>query len=487
MPRPSARRARWLRTAARAVTVTTLCVLVAGCSAAGGAQTGNARATLPDDAEAPAQSGGSAPGGAPSTASASPRLIQTNELAGVYQQIVQSYVGTVDHAALVESAVAAVREAAVQANALPPDLAPIELVPLPTGDPARDWTVFARAYDNMVTKHPQWAAQARPDRAILRNMVAALNDEEAQIIESSGVRVTGGTRISGIGIFMTRPLPTDPLYISEVFRGSPASAAGLKPGDQIVSVDGVSTSDLTTSQVSGMVQGQEGAPVTLSIVRGGQPPVDLRITRAAIEMPHVEVAVRPDGFGVMRIRAFGDGDAEAVQRLLVTGRSSGIRGWILDLRGNTGGSMQAMTAIAVNFLDRRPVAIATDRNGQRVALQAQARPAIAPFPFAVVVDRATTSWGEVLAASVKEYRAGPVVGGRTAGSVGVLTQPLSDGSAVQFSVARIQTPGGAPIGKQGVQPDLEAATTLADLQQGDDPPVRRAVELLTAGPSQITR
>ena len=414
-------------------------------------------------------------------------MISSGELASVYQALVQNYVGPVDPTLLVESAVAAVHEAGIQANALPLDLAPIDLLPLPVGDPARDWSAFSRAYDLVVAKHPQWAAQSRPDRAILRSMVATLQDDEAQLVESSGVMVTGSTRISGIGVFMTRASPSDPLYITEVFRGSPAAGAGLQPGDQIVAVDGAATDGLTTSQVSSMVQGQEGTPVSLSLVRGGQPSVQVRITRAAVETPHVEVAVRPDGFAVLRIRSFGDGDPETVQRILTAGRANGIKGWIIDLRGNTGGSMQAMTAVAVNFLDRRPVAFAADRNGQRLALQSPARPAIAPFPFALVVDRATTSWGEVLAASVKEYRAGPVVGTRTAGNVGIMTQPLSDGSAVKFSVARLQTPGGQPIDKAGVQPDVEALTTLADLQKGDDPPVRRAVELLSAAPAQITR
>lgn len=401
--------------------------------------------------------------------------------------MVQNYAGPVDPTVLVEGAVAAVHEAGVQAHALPLDLAPIDLLPLPAGDPARDWSSFSRAYDLVVAKHPQWAAQSRPDRAILRSMVATLQDEEAQLIESSDVIMTGETRISGIGVIMTRPSPAEPIYVTEVFRGSPAAGAGLKPGDQLLSVDGQSTDGLTTSQVSTMIRGQEGTPVSLQIGQGGQQPVSVRITRAAIETPHVEVAARPDGFAVLRIRTFGEGDPELVQRILAAGRANGIKGWIIDLRGNTGGSMQAMTLIAVNFLDRRPVAFAVDRSGQRVAMQAPTRPAIAPVPFALVVDRATTSWGEVMAAAVKEYRAGPVVGAKTAGSVGIMTLPLSDGSAIKFSVARMQTPGGQPIDKHGVQPDVEAQTTLADLQKGDDPPVRRAVELLMAGPSSIVR
>jgi carboxyl-terminal processing protease len=189
----------------------------------------------------------------------------------------------------------------------------------------------------------------------------------------------------------------------------------------------------------------------------------------------------------MRIRAFTEQGPELVQRLLTVGQNQGIRGWVIDLRGNTGGSIESMAMIATHLLDRRPVAFAVDRSGQRSGLQASNRPAIGRFPFALVVDRATTSWGEVLAASVKEYQAGPVIGARTAGNVGLFTQPLSDGSAVQLMVLKMETPNGVPIDTQGVQPDVEAIASVTDLQNGDDPPVRRAIEALMQAPGRMAR
>ncbi|MCC7370585.1 MAG: PDZ domain-containing protein [Chloroflexi bacterium] len=491
MPTPTAWRAGWLRVAARGVAVVTIAALVTGCSAASSAQSGNTRASTQDETAAPkpSQSGaatGTVRGAAP-TAATNNGLIPTSELANVYQQIVQRYPGPVDPSQIVESAVAAVHEAGAQANALPLDLAPIDLLPAPVGDPARDWSAFARGYDLMVAKHPAWAAQSRPDRAIVRGMLAALQDDAAQLLDPTDLVVTGETRITGVGVIMSKPGPTDPPYVSEVFRNSPAAGAGLRLGDQIVAVDGNPTNNLSVSQVSAMVRGQEGTAVTLSIMRGAPPPTDVRIRRAPVDTPPIDVNVRQDGLAVMRIRSFTEGTPEFVQRLLVTGRNQGIRGWILDLRGNSTGTPETMALVALNFLENRPVAYAVDRNGQRIALQAPGRSAAGRVPFAVVVDRGTSSWAEVFTASVKEYRAGPVVGAKTAGTVGLVTQQLSDGSAFQMTVARMQTPNGTPIDKQGVVPDVEAVAQVADLQQGDDPPVRRAAELLAARPVQVMR
>jgi carboxyl-terminal processing protease len=172
-----------------------------------------------------------------------------------------------------------------------------------------------------------------------------------------------------------------------------------------------------------------------------------------------------------------------VQQLLTQGRNRGARAWILDLRGNTGGSIDAMARVAANFIDNRPVGLAIDRSGQREPITASGRPAIPRFPFVVLIDRETSAGAEILAAAIHEYQVAPLVGTRTAGSVGLaVPQPLSDGSAIQLTVRRLVSPSGAVIDKQGVQPDIEAELTVEDLQRGDDPPFARAVEILAGAP-----
>lgn len=473
--------------------LTTLLVLtiVSGCSAGGAApsasRTGNVRVNPSEESARP-----SAPTGeVTSPSGAVDGTLSSGEIGLVYQFILQGYVDKIDHAALVESAIAAVSETGLKSNALPLDLAPIDLVPVPAGEPDRDWSAFTRGYDALVGKHPEWAAKARPDWAVLRKMLSVLKDDHSLFIEPQEVRRMSETGFVGVGVRVTRPNPDEPPYVTDVFRDSPAAAAGVKPGDQIAAVDGATTSGRALTEVVNTIRGSQGTPVVLSMVRGGQPPVDIRVTRAPVDAPRVEGVIGRGALALLKIHSFGEGVPEQVQQFLVQGRNRGAQGWIVDLRGNPGGSVEAMARVATNFIESRPVGVAVDRNGQREPIVAPGRPAIPRFPFVLIVDRETSSAAELLAAAVKEYRVAPIVGSRTAGSVGLASpQQLSDGSAIQLTIRRLAAPSGATIDKQGVQPDFEAALTVDDLQRGDDPQLVRALELLTGGPappSQVTR
>ena len=177
-----------------------------------------------------------------------------------------------------------------------------------------------------------------------------------------------------------------------------------------MAVDGAATSGRSLTEVVNTIRGAQGTRVVLSVVRGGQPPVDIRITRGAVDAPRVEGAVRGGVLGVLRIRSFGDGVPEQVQQFLTQGRNRGARAWIIDLRGNPGGSLEAMARVATNFIESRPVGVAVDRNGQQEPIVAPGRPAIPRFPFVVIVDRETSSAAELLAAAIKEYQVAPIVG-----------------------------------------------------------------------------
>jgi carboxyl-terminal processing protease len=478
---PSGRRVRGLRTFALIMAALLTALVVAACApsgTSGSARTGNARVKPSDEGGTP--SNGAPSNNAPSTApGTSDGTLSSTEIGLVYQFILQRYIEDVDHTALIEAAIAAVHETGMKSNALPLDLAPTDLVPLPTGDRDQDWTAFSRGYDALVSKYPEWAASARPDWAILRKMLAALNDDHSLFMDPQELRRMSETGFTGVGIRVTRQDESQPPYVIEVFRDSPAATAGVKPGDQIVAVDGNTTQGKSLTEVVSGIRGAQGTRVVLSVGRGGQPPVDIQITRAPVDAPRVEAAVRGGVLGVMRIRGFGDGVPEQVQQLLTQGRNRGARAWIIDLRGNPGGSLDAMARVATNFIEARPVGLAVDRTGQSDPIVAPGRPAIPRFPYVVLVDHETASAAELMAAAIKEYQIAPLVGTRTAGSVGLASpQPLSDGSAIQVTIRRLVAPSGAQINKQGVQPDFEAELTLDDLQRGDDPQLLRAVEIL---------
>lgn len=486
MLRPTAPRAGWARTVACLLVALVVAATLQGCTDAGSqaapARTGNARVSATED-QAGAPSGGAR--AAPATAEGT---LSSTELGLVYQYILQGYIEPVDHTTLVEAAISAVRETGLTAHLLPIDLAPVELAATDTGSPEGDWAAFARGYDAIVGKHPAWAAEARPDRAVLRRMLASLKDDHSLYIAPDEVRRMNETGFTGVGVRITRARPEDLPYVVEVFRDSPAAGAGIKAGDQIAAVDGASTNGRTLTEIVNQIRGQQGTRVVLSIVRGGQPPIDVRVTRGAVDAPRVEGAVRGGVLGILRIRSFGDQVPEQVQQLLTQGRNRGARAWIVDLRGNPGGSIEAVARVAANFIENRPVGLAVDRDGDQEPIVAPGRPGQARFPFVVLVDHETSSGAEVLAAAIKEYQVAPLVGTKTAGSTAIaIPQQLSDGSAVQLTVRRLVSPSGAAIDGQGVQPDVEVDLTVDDLQRGEDPQFLRAVELLVGGPSVSSR
>jgi len=483
---PSARPVRRPGRLLRLVALLTALAILAGCSAGGpgASRTGNTRVNPSEESGRPSTPSGEA-AGVPGTTDGT---LSSTELGLVYQFILQRYIDKVDHVALVESAIGAISETGVKSSLLPLDLAPVDLAPQPTGEPDRDWSAFVRGYDALVAKHPDWAAKVRPDWAVLRKMLSTLKDDHSLFMEPQEMRRITETGFTGVGIRVTRPNPDELPYVTEVFRDSPASGAGIKPGDQLVAVDGASTGGRSLTEVVNTIRGAQGTRVVLSVVRGGQPPVDIRITRGAVNAPPVEGAVRGGVLGVLRIRSFGEGVPEQVQQFLTQGRNRGAQAWIVDLRGNPGGSLEAMARVATNFIEARPVGVAVDRNGQKEPIVAPGRPAVPRFPYVVIVDRETSSAAELLAAAIKEYQVAPIVGMRTAGSVGLAApQPLSDGSAIQITIRRLASPSGATIDKQGVQPDFEANLTVDDLQRGDDPQLLRALEILMGAPAQVTR
>ncbi len=405
--------------------------------------------------------------------------LSSSDLGLVYQLILDRYVDEVDHAALVQAANGAVREVATRDGALPIDTAPLDFAPMPAGSPQRDWQNFARAYDAVSQKHPDRAAATRADWAALRRMLSSLGDNHSVFITPDEYRRMNESNYSGIGVRMSRPADNELPVIVEVFQSSPAARAGLKAGDRLAAVDGNLVDGRSLTEIVSGIRGPQGSPVKVTIARTGQPNQEVVMTRAPVEAPRVEGAIRGNVVGILRVRTFADGVPEAVEQVLTQGRNRGARAWVLDLRGNNGGALNAMARVAANFVENRPVGVAVNRAGIREPINAEGRPAIPRTPVVVLVDKETASGAEILAAALKEYQVGPIVGATTAGNVGI-AEPhrLADGSAVQITTRRLVSPFGVQIDTVGVEPDVPVELTVADLERGHDPQLTRALDLL---------
>ncbi|GIU91656.1 MAG: hypothetical protein KatS3mg011_0562 [Acidimicrobiia bacterium] len=245
--------------------------------------------------------------------------------------------------------------------------------------------------------------------------------------------------------------PTCRLTVVAVLGDSPAEKAGLRPGDELVAVDGRDVGGLTVDEVTAMVRGPAGTEVELTVRRGEQL-VDLRITRARISIPVVEAAMVGE-VGYLRLSVFTDDADVKLRDALIEQVRRNARRLVLDLRNNPGGALPAAVGVASLFLDEGEVLRTVGPEGETV-YEVRDVGFRTGLPLTVVVNAGSASASEVVAAALQEAGRALVVGERTFGKNTVQQRfSLSNGGALRLTIARWTTPAGADLGG-GVSPDV---------------------------------
>jgi carboxyl-terminal processing protease len=364
---------------------------------------------------------------------------------------------------------------------------PIQLVPAPSGDPDKDWQAFGDAYDALVTKMPDWAEQEHPDWMVMRAMTASLNDGHTLFFTPDEARRVQETSFVGIGVVLSRPQADQPPLIAEIFPNSPAAGSGLKRGDRIIAVDGNEIAGKSVGNIASQIRGPRDTDVKVTVRRLSSPqPLDFSMRRAQVQVEQVIVGQAPNApIGYVRIRGFTDDSVvQIVLGVLDQGPRRGLRAWVVDLRGNAGGSLRAVLGVAAGFVDPNHTVIGyqVDRQRRHNPLETQSANLTNGMTVVVLVDHDTASGAEILAAALQEAKLAQLVGTRTAGNVGVATQiPMPDDSQLQITEQRFESPGGVQLDGVGVTPDITVEITDEDLENDRDPQLARAVAVAIQG------
>lgn len=290
----------------------------------------------------------------------------------------------------------------------------------------------------------------------LAGMVAGLGDQFSAYYSPSQFRAEqsgfAGT-YSGIGVYLD--FSGDTPLITGLVPDSPATGAGLMPGDTIQAVDGKPVKGVGIDQVGAMIQGQAGTNVTLTIGRGGQMR-DFTMTRARLTTPMVASTTLPGPVLYVRIYRFGDDTQAEFDRQL----SSGLHGAaaiVLDLRGNPGGYVDAAQAVGSRFVPSGELFEMHNRDGSVARLDSQGDHPADHVPVVVLVDGDTASAAEIVAGALRVDRRAPLVGVKTFGKGSVQQDfQLSGGGDLHLTVAHWFLPDGSSVDHKGLTPDVDA-------------------------------
>jgi carboxyl-terminal processing protease len=263
-----------------------------------------------------------------------------------------------------------------------------------------------------------------------------------------------GGNFSGVGIAIQVDDQSKLLRVNDVIEGGPAEKAGLQPGDIISEIDGKSTKGLTTDDDAKLLRGKEGTQVKLAIVRGGNPIPAVDVTRAVIHQPSVYSRMLDNGIGYARLTVFGSNTAQELTAALNKLEAQGAKAYILDLRDNGGGYLNAAIDVSSKFIPSGAIVSVEARGGNDTEYDAE-NTAIPAKPLAVLVNQYTASASEITSGAIQDNGVGELVGEKTYGKGVVQTiHPLPDGSAVKITSARYLTPHGRDINTIGITPDI---------------------------------
>jgi carboxyl-terminal processing protease len=354
------------------------------------------------------------------------------------------------------------------------------------------WRIVNRSYVDDTFNHQNWRSirqkvvkQPLNDRpqtyTAIQEMLANLDDPFTRLLKPEQYRslqVNTSGELTGVGLQIAIDPQTNTLTVIAPIAGSPADRAGIQPLDRILKIDGTPTSELSLDDAATKMRGTVGTPITLTLGREGRDsPEDIKLVRDRIALNPVVAELQSGSdnspVGYIRLSQFSANATAEVAHAIAKLEKQGANSYILDLRNNPGGLLQAGIEIARLWIDSGTIVYTVNRQGILGSFEASGQ-SLTGDPLIVLVNKGTASASEILAGALQDNGRAQLVGEKTFGK-GLIQSlfDLSDGSGLAVTVAKYETPNHTDINKLGIAPDrvvpLESITrdqigTEADLQ-----------------------
>ncbi|MGB7084442.1 MAG: S41 family peptidase [Phormidesmis sp.] len=280
--------------------------------------------------------------------------------------------------------------------------------------------------------------------------------------------------VSGVGMRLQKV--DQDLVVSGVIDNSPAQQAGVESGDVLLIIDGRSSRNLSIENASQLIRGESGSQLSVVVRRQDGSEEALVLTREVVSVPTVSFELQQESgvsVGYIRLDEFSAHAAEQMRIAIDTLTAQGAEAFVLDLRGNPGGLLQASIDISRMWLPRGSIVRTVDRDGHSDEVTAN-RTAITDLPMAVLVNGQSASSSEIVTGALGDNDRAVVVGNPTFGKALVQSlHGLSDGSGLAVTVAHYYTPDGIDISRRGITPHVNVSLSEQQQRELDTNPAMR--------------
>ena len=351
--------------------------------------------------------------------------------------------------------------------------------PAPMGDdkaplPLEELRTFAEVLDRIK------AAYVEPvdDKTLLENAIKGMlsnRDPHSAYLEPEAyaeLQESTSGEFGGLGIEVG--IEDGFIKIISPIDDTPASKAGIQPGDLIIKIDGQPTKGLSMTEAVDKMRGKAGSKILLTLVREGGQPFDVELQRAVIKVKSVKSQLLEGHYGYLRISQFQVNSGEEVGKALAALKKQNggkkLSGIVLDLRNNPGGVLQAAVEVTDHFL-KKGLIVYTKGRIANSELRFSADPADASegVPLVVLINGGSASASEIVAGALQDHKRGVLMGTESFGKGSVQTVlPLNNDRALKLTTALYFTPNGRSIQAQGIVPDIEVSRAKITRERDDE-------------------
>ena len=263
-------------------------------------------------------------------------------------------------------------------------------------------------------------------------------------------------KFGGLGIEVT--MEQGFVKIVSPIDDTPASKAGLKPGDFITNIDNESVIGMSLNDAVDKMRGKPGTKVKLTIRRVNEKPFDVTLKREEIKIQSVKSDIKDGDVIYVRISSFSENVDKNIETIVKKAlKNEKMRGLVLDVRNNPGGLLDQAVAVSDLFLNQGEIVSTRSRNPEdTISYSAKDGDIIKGLPIVVMINDGSASASEIVAGALQDHKRAIVLGEKSFGKGSVQTVvPLGDYGAMRLTTARYYTPSGKSIQAKGIEPDVE--------------------------------